>query len=45
VGLVQVHLGDAPAEGLGPKNTVESKAFNAPSGVFIEGARKNRIDR
>ena len=40
-GLVQCHLGNAAAEGLGSKNTIEPKAFNAPSGVFIKDARED----
>jgi len=45
VSLVQGHLGDTPAEGLGSKNTVEPKAFNSPRRVFIKGARKDRAGR
>jgi len=45
VSLVQGHLGDTPAEGLGAKNTVESKAFHSPRRVFIKGARKDRTRR
>jgi len=44
-GLVQCHLGNGPAEGLGSKNTVEPKAFNTPSGVFIKPPREDRDRR
>ena len=43
--LVQGHLGDTSAEGLGSKNTVEPKAFNSTRRVFIEGARHDRDGR
>ena len=40
-GLVQYHLGNAATEGLGHQNTIEPKAFNSPSGVFIKDARED----
>ena len=40
-GLVEYHLGNAATEGLGSQNTIEPKAFNSPSGVFIKDARED----
>ena len=39
-GHMQCHLGNGTAEGLGSKNTIEPKAFNSPSWVFIKDTRE-----
>jgi hypothetical protein len=40
-GHMKCHLGNGTAECLGSKNTIEPKALNAPSRVFIKHPRED----